>query len=82
MSLFCKEQTIDLSGKTIEELVSIRNEFNEKRKIIGDERIKVNKTLRLCDSQLKDIEKYLKMIDREVKRRQDIEEAKKYYFYG
>lgn len=66
----------DLSGKSSQELDSIRTELNEKKKNIVQERIKVNKSLRLYDSQLKDIERDLKIIDREVKRRQDIEEAK------
>lgn len=70
------ETKTDLSGKSSEELVSIQNELNEKKQNIGQERIKVNKTLRLCDSQLKDIEKDLAIILKEIKRREDIEEAK------
>lgn len=76
MSFFCEETNPDLSGKTNEELVSIQNELNEKKQNIGQERIKVNKTLRLYDSQLKDIEKDLKIIINEIKRRKDIEEMK------
>lgn len=76
MSFFCEESNPDLSGKTNEELVSIQNELNEKKQNIGQERIKVNKTLRLYDIQLKDIEKDLKIIINEIKRRKEIEEAK------
>lgn len=77
MSFFLEGgKEVDLSGRTIEQLVFIREELNKERTIIGDERAKVNKTLRLCDSKLKEIDNNLKIINREVKRRQDIEEAK------
>ena len=77
MSFFCEgSKEPDLSGKSSQELDSIRTELNKKKTNIGSERVKISKTIRLYDSQLKDIEKDLKIIDREVKRREEIEEAK------
>lgn len=70
------ETTIDLSGKNTEELLSIRDDLNEKQKKITMERNELSKILRLCDSQLKEVDKDLKLITKEIKRREEIEEAK------
>jgi hypothetical protein len=76
MSFFCEATNPDLSGKTSEELDSIQKELNEKKTNINSERIKANKIVRLCDSQLKDIDYSLKLISKELTRREEIEEAK------
>lgn len=76
MAFFSETQSsLNLSGKTTEELVSIQKELHEKKLNIGSERVKINKTLRLCDIQLKDIDKNLQTISNEIKRREDIEES-------
>lgn len=87
MSFFCEgvkakepdlsEKTAEeLSGKTAEELASINKELTEQKTNISAERLKSNKIVRLCDSRLKEIDNNLKIITKELKRREDIEEAK------
>ena len=76
MSFFCEEINLDLSGKTAEELESIKKELNEKKTTVSSERIQANKIVRLCDSQLRNIDKDLAIILKETKRREDIEESK------
>lgn len=65
-----------LSGKTVEELDIIKEELTRERIIIEDEKIRVRKSLSLCDAKLKEIDKNIKIIFTELKRREDIEEAK------
>ena len=76
MSFFYKEVNPDLSGKTTEELLSLKTELNEKIQNISSERVKINKTLRLYDIEFNNIDKNLKQILNEFKRREDIEESK------
>jgi hypothetical protein len=72
MSVLCE----DLSGKTIEELASISKELTEEKTNVSSERNQATKTVRLCDSRLRDIDKDLAIILKETKRREDIEESK------
>lgn len=73
---FCANEPADLSGRSIEELDSIIKDLNEKRKVISEERIKVYKPVRLCDTQLKEIDTELIIIKNVLTRRKEIEEVK------
>lgn len=76
MSFFCEEAKPDLSGRTDEELTSLRTELDEKRTAIGSQLVEFKKKLRVLDKEYNDIDKDLKYILKEIKRREDIEEAK------
>lgn len=76
MSFLYETTNLDLSGKTSEELASIKKELDEQKTNINIERLQANKIVRLCDSKIKDIDKDLAMILKEIKRRKDIEELK------
>ena len=76
MSFFCEATNPDFSGKTSEELDSIKKELTEQKTNVSSERRKAVKIAHVCDSQLRNIDKDLAIILKETKRREDIEEAK------
>ena len=76
MSFFCEEINVDLSGKTAEELDSIKKELTEQKTTVSSERRKAIQIAHVCDRQLRNIDKDLAIILKETKRREDIEEAK------
>lgn len=77
MSFFCEGPfDPDLSGKTNEELTSLRTELDEKQTSIGNQVSELRKALRFLDKEIKEIDTNKKIILKEIKRREDIEEAK------
>lgn len=76
MSFFCEETNLDLSGKTAEELDSIKKKLTEQKTNVISERRKAIQITHVCDRQLRNIDKDLAIILKETKRREDFEEAK------
>ena len=76
MSFFCEEINLDLSGKTAEELDSIKKKLTEQKTTVSSERRKAVKIAHVCDRQLRNIDKDLAIILKETKCREDIEESK------
>ena len=76
MSFFCEATNPDFSGKTSEELDSIKKELTEQKTNVSSERRKAIQIAHVCDRQLRNIDKDLAIILKETKRREDIEEAK------
>lgn len=76
MSFLCETTNLNLSGKTIEELASIKKELTEQGTNISSERLQANKIVRLYDRKLKDIDYRLKLISNELKHREEIKESK------
>ena len=76
MSFFCEEINLDLSGKTAEELDSIKKELTEQKTNVISERRKAIQITHVCDRRLRNIDKDLAIILKETKRREDIEESK------
>lgn len=76
MEILFEITDLELSGKTAEELASLQKDLNEQKRNANSERLKATKIVRLCDSELRNIDKELAIILKETKRREDIEEAK------
>ena len=66
----------DLSGKSTEELIRIRDELREKKQQIHQERDEIYKALRLYWNQMDDVCKEFGRIAKEIERREAIVEAK------
>ena len=77
MSTFCEEfKESDLSGKSIEELDLIKKNLNEKKVNFNSKRLKALNFIRSYDSNLREIDKKIKLITKELTFREQIEEAK------
>lgn len=70
------ETKTDLSGKSSEELASLKNQLNSQLNESRIKRLELNKIIRESDKDFEKIDKELKQIEKEIKRREDIEEAK------
>lgn len=76
MSFFCEEAKPDLSGRTDEELKALKNEQETQLVDLSEEKTTLTKNLRIVTKKIEDINKNVKIILKEIKRREDIEEAK------
>lgn len=70
------ELNLDLSKFTFDELKALKNEQGTQLVDLSEEKNKLTKQLRIVTKNFQNIEKNIKLILTEIKRREDIEEAK------
>jgi hypothetical protein len=76
MAAFYETTHIDLSGKTLEDLLILQKELKEKNKFLTTERIKAVKIVRDIEKDVKKTDDILKNILNEIKRHETIDETK------
>jgi hypothetical protein len=78
MASFYETSTLDLdlSRKTLEELLELQKELKEKTRFITTERIKAVKIVRDIEKDVKKTDDMLKLILKQIQRNEDIDEAK------
>lgn len=76
MSFFREEHNLDLSNFTFDELKALKNEQGTQLVDLSEEKNILNKQLRIVTKKVQDIEKNIKLILKEIKRLEDIEESK------
>lgn len=76
MASFYATSQIDLSGKTLGDLLSLQKELKEKIRFLTTERIKAVKVVRDIEKDVRKIDDMLQNILKEIKRYEAIDEAK------
>jgi hypothetical protein len=76
MTYFCETSDIDLSGVNLEQLFALKKQLKETNQFLTTERIKAVKAVRDLEKELKKIDDNLKIILKEIKHHEDIDEAK------
>lgn len=76
MLFSCEESNQDLYRKSTEELVSLKSQLNTQLCEFSIKKQNLDKERRIVTKKIEEIEKNIKLIFKEIKRREDIEEAK------
>jgi len=76
MTSFYETLNIDLTDKTIQELIALQKELKEKNHFLTTERIKAVKVVRDIEKDVKKIDSDLKIILKEIRYRETINETK------